>query len=452
MDTIYEFFTYRKSQSLIISGESGAGKTETAKNAIKFICYYFINEFNQKCIGEVRLEDKILSCSPILASFGNAKTSRNDNSSRFGKFIKLFIDIESKRIMGANISIYLLEKSRVVKIMKGERNFHIFYQIFSGFELLIKSNFDMDKLESKYKYFENEILKKLILVKFNSKSLENYSLFHRNDNDEMIYDNQHFNFLKNDIFKINNYNDGEMFLETLNDMINTGFSFEKIGIIFNILCAILHLGNIEFIDNKNENVPCSIKNDSEFHLKKASNLLNIDKDTLQSVFTMGSRNITNQLMRMPLKYSDCIIFRDNFAKEIYHNLFDYIVMELNKTISFNEINENKYMFIGILDIFGFETFDINSFEQFCINYTNEKLHQLYIKDLFKIEEILFKNEGLGEHFKNIDFDDNKHILDVMDLYPNGIYCLIDNECNYTQRDDLLLNVSKINKIENFSYS
>ena len=400
---IENFLKNGKNQSIIISGESGAGKTETAKNAMKCIIYYFQgrteeirrNSFLQFLNSSMNepLEKKILRCNPILEAFGNGKTIRNDNSSRFGKYVTLNINYKNRKITGASIITYLLEKTRICQLAKDERNFHIFYQIlFSG---------------------DDELLKKL--------HLEN--------------DISKYNYLnKSNCYKIDSINDANLFKETIESLKITGFNDEEIQIILKVTASVILLGNITFIS---QNDVTKIENLNI--IKDICDMLNCKEEDLIKTLTINIKVIAGTEYENNLKIEDAISYRDTFAKEIYNKLFLWIVKKLNffldpEFLKKEEEKTGNSKYIGLLDIFGFECFENNSLEQLCINYTNEQLQHLYIKDFFESEIEEFKKEGLEDKIDLIKYKDNQSIIDLIDLPPNGIFSKLD-DCSFQNKSD-----------------
>lgn len=440
MHSIFDLINQCKNQALVISGESGAGKTECAKLCMKFIAYYFGKkaEDGQK---EENLEDKILACNPVLEAFGNAKTVRNDNSSRFGKYIKIYIKIETKQIVGAYMETYLLEKSRVVSLAPGERNYHIFYQVLVGLNELIKVKFDYQQI---YDYCEKRRLKLSDSTKqYIEKYLTEDSLkefFNMKDLKPIKYEDYHY--LKNDVYTVPTIDDIFNFYECLEGMKGTGFNDNEMTYVIKIVIAILFIGNIDFDENKKED-KCTISASSLPIQKFVCEILNIDLSIFEEAFIYNVRVIKGETIKSPMKKSGCLAFRDTFSKEIYNRLFGFLVKRMNLTLFDENIrrkveDDEDIRHIGLLDIFGFECFKENSFEQFCINYANEKLQNLYVEDIFKEIENMFKREGLIEHYSQIEYKDNTIILDGMGKYPSGIFYQLDNECNVAQKDLNLL--------------
>ena len=440
MHSIFDLLNKAKNQALVISGESGAGKTECAKLCMKFIAYYF-GKKSEEGKKEPNLEDKILACNPVLEAFGNAKTVRNDNSSRFGKYIKIFVKIETKQIVGAYMETYLLEKSRVVTLAPGERNYHIFYQVLVGINELIKTKFDYKHIyeycakkrlklsEETKKYIENNLTEETIKKIFNMNQLK-----------EIKY--QDFNYLKNDVYTVPTIDDVFNFYECLEGMIGTGFTEKEMNYMIKLIVCLLFIGNIDFQPDQTGD-KCTIHPDSISIQKFVCETMNIDPKIFDEAFIYNVRIIKGETIKSPMNKGQCKAFRDTFTKEIYNRLFSFLVKRMNLTLFDENIrrkveDDDDIQHIGLLDIFGFECFKENSFEQFCINYANEKLQNLYVEDIFKEIENMFKREGLMDHYNQIEYKDNIEILDAMGKYPMGIFYQIDNECNVTQSDDKLL--------------
>ena len=389
-------------QAIIISGESGSGKTEAAKNAMNCIIYFFqgktreerknhIKEFTSRSEQEP-LEKKILSCNPILEAFGNCKTLRNDNSSRFGKYVTINIDFEEKKVIGASIITYLLEKSRITTQAKNERNFHIFYQLLMG--------------------ANQELLNSLYL----NQDIKNY------------------NYLNNSgCTKLKSIDDSKSYKETIECFQINDFNEDEILSVLKVLAAVLLIGNIEFKKgdvNEIQNLEI---------VKNICDLLKCKEEYLINALTLKITVIKKEIFTNALSLEDCISSRDSLAKELYNRLFLWIVKKLNSrlspqyTLTIDEENKNiKY--IGLLDIYGFECFDLNSLEQLCINYTNEQLQHLYINDFFLSEIEEMKREGLSSKTSFIKYTNNQPIIDLIDLSPNGIFFKLD-DCSYQNKSD-----------------
>ena len=440
MHSIFDLINQCKNQALVISGESGAGKTECAKLCMKFIAYYFgkKGEDGQR---EESLEDKILACNPVLEAFGNAKTVRNDNSSRFGKYIKIFVKITTKQIVGAYMETYLLEKSRVVSLAPGERSYHIFYQVLVGLNELIKVNFNYSQI---YDYCEKRRLKlsegarRYIEKNLTEESIKRF--FNWTEIKPIKYEDYHY--LKNDVYTVPTIDDVFNFYECIEGMIGTGFNDNEINYVIKTVISILFIGNIEFDEDKSGD-KCTISPKSVPLQKFICEIMNIDYNIFQETFLFNVRIIKGETIKSPMNKAGCVAFRDTFSKEVYNRLFGFLVKRMNLTLFDENIrrkveDDEDIRHIGLLDIFGFECFKENSFEQFCINYANEKLQNLYVEDIFKEIENMFKREGLSEHYNKIEYKDNTIILEGMGKYPSGIFYQLDNECNVGQKDMNLL--------------
>jgi len=357
------------------------------------------------------LEERIRKCSEILEAFGNAKTVRNDNSSRFGKYIKIFIDLDNYSVIGAEIVTYLLEKSRVVDPNEFERNYHIFYELIYG--------------------AKKDLLDELFLK-----------------NDPSLY-----KILSTKINKLEGVDNVKLFDEIINAFGILNFSEVEIKQVLKIISAILLLGNVEFEQNKNPNEPLLINNTNNI-LDNICSLLNCQKDKLEKnllnkiqFFKVDSRWIVS-----PLEMREALINKNIFIKELYDKLFKCIVNKLNESLENkkNQYHEGNLFYIGLLDIFGFECFDNNSLEQLFINYTNEKLQQIFIADVFKSDEKEFKDEGLESYLNKIKFSDNQSVIELMDNDNKtkfGIFQIIDDKCLMMASDDDSLYCDIIKKFE-----
>lgn len=369
-------------QSIIVSGESGAGKTVSAKYAMR----YFATVGGSST--ETHIEKKVLASNPIMEAIGNAKTTRNDNSSRFGKYIE--IDFNSRfNIIGANMRTYLLEKSRVVFQATEERNYHIFYQLCASA--------DLDELQDL--------------------QLGDQTTFH--------YTNQ------GDSPHIAGVDDAHSFQMTRNAFTLLGFTESQQQMIFRILAAILHLGNVEIVQGGElgDDAESCLVQPKDPHVETMCELLGIDQE--QIVVWLCNRRIESmrEVITKPMTVDQAMFARDALAKHIYARLFDWIVTRINKALSFKD-KVNR--FIGVLDIYGFETFETNSFEQFCINYANEKLQQQFNMHVFKLEQEEYVREQI--EWKFIDFYDNQPCIDLIES-KLGVLDLLDEECRVPKGSD-----------------
>lgn len=380
-----------KNQTIVVSGESGAGKTVSAK----YIMRYFATRESPDQPGGGRpkgradamseTEEQILATNPIMEAFGNAKTTRNDNSSRFGKYIEIMFDKKTE-IIGARIRTYLLERSRLVFQPLKERNYHIFYQLVAGAS-------DAERQE-------------LGLV-----PVEHFDYMNQGGNAQ-----------------IDGVDDAEEFRATKDSLTRIGVGADQQSSIFRILAALLHIGNIKITATRTDSQLAS----SEPSLVKACELLGISADNFakwtvkKQLITRGEKIMSN------LSQQQAVVVRDSVAKYIYSSLFDWLVDTINTSLAREEILEHVQSFIGVLDIYGFEHFTKNSFEQFCINYANEKLQQEFNQHVFKLEQEEYVREQID--WKFIDFSDNQPCIDLIEN-KLGILALLDEESRLPMGSD-----------------
>uniref|UniRef100_A0A663EAZ5 Myosin VIIB n=1 Tax=Aquila chrysaetos chrysaetos TaxID=223781 RepID=A0A663EAZ5_AQUCH len=383
----------KRDQCCVISGESGAGKTESTKLILQFLA---------AVSGQHSwIEQQILEANPILEAFGNAKTIRNDNSSRFGKYIDIHFN-HNGVIEGARIEQFLLEKSRVCRQAPEERNYHIFYCMLMGMNTEQKKMLNLGTA-SEYTY----------LTMGNCMSCDS-----RNDAKDYAHIRSAMKILM--------------------------FSDSEHWDISKLLAAILHLGNVEFEAAVYDNLDCSDVMDSP-HFSIATKLLEVDSSELQNSLTNLSIIVRGESVSRPLNIVQAADGRDAFVKGIYGQIFLWIVNKINSAI-FNPTSQkpkDRRQSIGLLDIFGFENFSNNSFEQLCINIANEHLQQFFVHHVFKLEQ----EEYLVEHiaWNNIDFTDNRQALEVIALKPMNIISLIDEESKFPKGTDATMLV-KINSL------
>ena len=398
----------QKNQAIVISGESGAGKTENTKFAMKFLTS--LNDAGgKKKSDEVSIEDKILACNPVLEAFGNAKTVRNDNSSRFGKYVSLLVAKGSnQRILGATITNYLLEKSRVCLQSNGERNYHIFYHLFKGASI--------KELEALY------------LAKDGVSLMEKFEYLN-----------------KSGCYVVPTLDDKELYDEVVTSFRTMEFKPDEQRAIWALVASTLLLGQLRYDDSTlTDKAPCKFVDETP--LKQACELLELDYEETSKAIRYKFRSVQGQVIESPLNKMDCVVTRDSLSKELYNKLFTWLVKRLNFTVMPAEMLEdgadtmqllNNYYHIGLLDIFGFEIFKFNSLEQLCINYTNEKLQQLYIFYVFKNEEKVFIQEGLQDFLCELNFEDNQPVIDLLDAPPVGIFQMIDESSQVNMTDENL---------------
>ncbi|CAH2077072.1 unnamed protein product, partial [Thlaspi arvense] len=355
-----------RSQSILVSGESGAGKTETTKLIMQYLTFVG----GRAAEDNRSVEQQVLESNPLLEAFGNAKTVRNDNSSRFGKFVEIQFDANG-RISGAAIRTYLLERSRVVRITDPERNYHCFYQ-------LCASGNDAEK----YK-------------------LSNPRQFH--------YLNQ------SKTYELEGVSNAEEYKNTRRAMDIVGISHDEQEGIFRTLAAILHLGNVEFSAGKEHDSSVVKDRESRIHLQMAADLFKCDANLLLA--SLCTRSILTREGTI-IKALDCnaaVTSRDALAKTVYARLFDWLVDKINRSVG---QDPNSRFQIGVLDIYGFECFKSNSFEQFCINFANEKLQQHFNEHVFKMEQDEYRKEEINWSY--IEFIDNQDVLDLIEKKPIGV--------------------------------
>ncbi|XP_009589781.1 myosin-2-like isoform X2 [Nicotiana tomentosiformis] len=365
-------------QSIIISGESGSGKTETAKYAIEYLAMI--------SGGNNRIESEVLQTSCILEAFGNAKTPRNNNSTRFGKLIEIYFSAEGG-ICGANVQTSLLEKSRVVQLAHGERSYHIFYQLCAGAPSALR-----DKLKLKGA--------------------------------------SDYNFLnQSDCLVIHDVHDAKKFHMLVKALNTMGMSESDQEHAFQMVAAVLWLGNITFQAIGSENYVEVAQ--SEAVINAASLLGCSANDFMLALSTRRMQTGKDKVVKS-LTMQQAIDTRDALAKFIYANLFDWIVDKINKSLAMGK--EKTARTINIVDIYGFESFEKNSFEQLCINYANERLQQHFNRHLFKLEQEEYELDGID--WTKVDFQDNQECLDLFEKKSIGLISLLDEESNFHKATDL----------------
>ena len=398
----------KQSQSIIVSGESGAGKTESTKYILKYLCDNF-GSLKGNSIDS--LESKILNANPILEAFGNAKTTRNNNSSRFGKFIEIHFDNKCQ-VVGGYISHYLLERARVVSQSEDERNYHIFYQLCAGAPEDLRKKLGLGPPDT-FRYL--------------AKGCTRYFSSSAQSDKAIPQDRKSKEHLKIGVLKDALVDDVQDFKTVCQDLKNLGMSEKELNDVFTTIAAVLHLGNVSFEDDPDDNRGgCRITDTSERSVEITAKLMDLDPDELRRALTARVMQATKggfkgTVIMVPLKVHEASNARDALAKSIYSRLFDHIVKRINQSIPF----EKSSYYIGVLDIAGFEYFTVNSFEQFCINYCNEKLQQFFNQRILKDEQDLYEKEGLG--VKKITFVDNQDCIDLIESKGSGIFSLLDEE-------------------------
>ncbi|KAM0737530.1 Myosin-IIIa [Formica fusca] len=379
-DAAYQALLHqRQNQAIVISGESGAGKTESANLLLKQLVY--LSKAPNR-----NLEERILQINSIMEAFGNATTGINANSSRFGKYLDLTMT-KGGKVTGARISVYLLEQSRVIAQAEGERNFHVFYYMYDGLEADNRlSEFYLDTTLRKYHRY-----------------LTHYSHTSQTHIDK-------FQQLKMG-FKV------------------LGFQDSEVDTVYRVLAAILHLGDIEFAevasqdntDNKSrviDNIP----------LHRVSKLLGIEQNDLLEALTSNSVMTRGETITRNNTVAEARAARDAMAKGLYGRLFDWMVNQINCLLCFSRSPNYEPLAIGLLDIFGFENFPRNSFEQLCINIANEQIQYYFNQHIFTWEQQEYMAEGIPVDL--VEFSDNRPVLDMLLSKPMGLLALLDEESRF----------------------
>ncbi|NXP90579.1 MYO7A protein, partial [Passerina amoena] len=372
-----------KDQCCIISGESGAGKTESTKLILQFLA---------AISGQHSwIEQQVLEANPILEAFGNAKTIRNDNSSRFGKYIDIHFN-KRGAIEGAKIEQYLLEKSRVCRQAQDERNYHVFYCMLRGMTLEQKKKLGLGKATD-----------------YNYLSMGNCTTCDGRD------DSKEYANIRSAMKVL-------MFTDTENWEISK------------LLAAILHMGNLQYEARTYDNLDaCEVVQSAS--LITAATLLEVEPQDVMNCLTSRTIITRGETVSTPLSMEQALDVRDAFVKGIYGRLFVWIVEKINAAIYRPPSQELKSIrrSIGLLDIFGFENFTVNSFEQLCINFANENLQQFFVRHVFKLEQEEYNLENIN--WQHIEFTDNQDALDMIAIKPMNIISLIDEESKFPKGTD-----------------
>ncbi|MBN3284628.1 MYH6 protein, partial [Polyodon spathula] len=391
-DNAYQYMlTDRENQSILITGESGAGKTVNTKRVIQYFASIAavkkdVAPSNKSvCIrSQGTLEDQIIQANPALEAFGNAKTLRNDNSSRFGKFIRIHFAASGK-LASADIETYLLEKSRVIFQLKAERDYHIFYQILSNkkpelLEMLLITNNPYD-----YAFIsQGEVTVASI-----------------DDSDELIATDSAFDVL--------------------------GFTQEEKNGVYKLTGAIMHYGNMKFKQKQREE---QAEADGTEDADKAAYLMGLNSADIIKALCHPRVKVGNEWVTKGQNVQQVNYSIGALAKSVYEKMFNWMVVRINQSL---DTKQARQYFIGVLDIAGFEIFDFNSFEQLCINFTNEKLQQFFNHHMFVLEQEEYKKEGIDWEF--IDFGmDLQACIDLIEK-PMGIMSILEEECMFPKASD-----------------
>jgi len=369
-------------QCIIISGESGAGKTEASKLIMEYIA-----AVSGSSLEVDKVKSKLLESNPLLEAFGNAKTTRNDNSSRFGKYMDLQFDFLGNPI-GGMITTYLLEKSRVVNPAKDERNFHIFYHLLGGADKSL-----LDKLHLTNNFDDYEYLK------------------------------------KSNCTTVKSLNDKTQFDALMKAIDCIGLKQDQQDTLFKCIAAILHIGNLKFSKDEADDDKVVIQNPDV--CKTIAELLDVKSEDLINSLTYRTvidknKNSDQKNIKVPLNLQKALSCQDTLAKTLYEKLFSWLVSCINDNIFHTKDDGSHRSVIGVLDIYGFEIFQINGFEQFTINYCNEKLQQLFIELTLKSEQEEYNNEGIK--WENIDYFNNQIICDLIENKTSSVIALLNEEC------------------------
>ncbi|XP_004376033.1 myosin-1 isoform X1 [Trichechus manatus latirostris] len=390
-DNAYQFMlTDRENQSILITGESGAGKTVNTKRVIQYFATIAVTGDKKKeevTSGKMQgtLEDQIISANPLLEAFGNAKTVRNDNSSRFGKFIRIHFGTTGK-LASADIETYLLEKSRVTFQLKSERSYHIFYQIMS--------NKKPDLIE-------------MLLVTTNP------------------YD---YAFVSQGEITVASIDDQEELIATDTAINILGFTPDERVSIYKLTGAVMHYGNMKFKQKQREE---QAEPDGTEVADKAAYLQNLNSADLLKALCFPRVKVGNEFVTKGQTVQQVYNAVGALAKAVYEKMFLWMVTRINQQL---DTKQPRQYFIGVLDIAGFEIFDFNSLEQLCINFTNEKLQQFFNHHMFVLEQEEYKKEGIEWEF--IDFGmDLAACIELIEK-PLGIFSILEEECMFPKATDI----------------
>lgn len=396
-------------ECILVTGESGSGKTEASKHILEYIVSVSTKQRSKAAslakrrmsLEQLQLNDQhvetirttLLASNPVIEAFGNAQTVRNYNSSRFGKYILLQLNYNGQ-VVGGRVSTYLLEKNRVFRQATGERNFHVFYNLLAGATEDERTKWDL-MTAKQYEYLEHGAL------------------------------------------TIEGLEDTDQHQKVRMSMEAMGITISEIQNVFQQVAAVLWLGNIFF-----SNTETRISPDAKEALETTAELLGLTIDVLETMFlhrtiVVASRSVNASEHKVALDLEQSRKVRDTLAKSLYEHLFRWIVGRINQIISLPDGEHSSS--IGILDIYGFEIFETNAFEQLCINYVNEKLQQLFISNTLQVEQEEYKKQGVG--WETVEYFDNQIVCDLIEsVKPPGIFPLMDEQCTMSDFSvDKLLN-------------
>ncbi|XP_059539290.1 unconventional myosin-Ia isoform X1 [Myotis daubentonii] len=373
----YQSLKFRdRDQCILITGESGAGKTEASKLVMSYVAAVCGKGEQVNSVKE-----QLLQSNPVLEAFGNAKTIRNNNSSRFGKYMDIEFDFKGSPLGGV-ITNYLLEKSRVVKQLKGERNFHIFYQLLAGADAQLLTALKLERDTGGYAYLNREVS------------------------------------------RVDGMDDASNFKSVQSAMTVIGFSEEEIRWVLEVTALVLKLGNVKLSDEFQANgIPASGISDTR-GVREIGEMMGLDSKELERALCSRTMATAKEKVVTALNVVQAQYARDALAKNIYSRLFNWIVNRINESIKVGTGEKKKVM--GVLDIYGFEILEDNSFEQFVINYCNEKLQQVFIELTLKEEQEEYNREGIP--WKKVDYFDNGIICNLIEHNQRGILAMLDEEC------------------------
>ena len=373
----------RRSQSLVVSGESGAGKTETNKYLMRYLAWRSRKGGSEG--GQVDLAEAILQSNPVLEAFGNARTGRNNNSSRFGKFVKIVIEPQSWSVAGAVMSTYLLEKSRVVTQAASERNYHSFYMLQAGATADERAALTLAGSSTGYACLRSS-----------------------------THDNPGWG------------EDAVEHSKMVSALSRIGVGSETVSEALCLLAAVMHASNVGFSSSAGSEHAALTSPEAARTSSGLAGVKDISPLLLTRTVTVMSEDVTIQLL--PAQAATAVAA---FCKALYALLFEWLVHTINLSIRGtardpSDPNHNSELFVGLLDVFGFESFPVNSFEQLCINFANERLHQFFLRYVFKMEAALYVEECISG--VAIEYADNQPTLDLIDKPPLGLFRLLDSTC------------------------